>query len=120
MSSKIYTILYILTLLLPITYIHLLIRGTTSRADPKGRAARIVPCVVEGDIMSKNQKKTIEVPVETVENWEKMCEYCSTTIRFWKLDNNWPTNLIYDGLTDMLSEIRYFTPTRSTFDDIPF
>lgn len=71
--------------------------------------------------MSKDQKKTIEVPVETVENWAKMCEYCSSTIMFWKLENKWPTNLIYDGLTDTLNEIKYNLPTRSSSDtELPF
>ena len=66
--------------------------------------------------MSKDQKKTVELPVETVENWSKMLEYCSSTILFWKLNNEWPTNLIYDRLTDTLNEIKHILPTRSTFN----
>ena len=71
--------------------------------------------------MSKTKKITVELPVETVENWAKMLDYCTSTLMFWKLDNKWPTNLIYEGLSDTLNEIKYNLPTRSTFDtELPF
>ena len=49
--------------------------------------------------MSKDQKKTIEIDVETVNKLQKIIEWTCSTLVFWKLNNLWPTNLIYDELS---------------------
>lgn len=59
--------------------------------------------------MSKDQKKTIEIPVETVEKLWDILNWITTTITFWKLQDKWPTNLIQDTVDeccDMLSDYK--------------
>ncbi len=55
--------------------------------------------------MSKDQKKTILIPVEIVDNLRKQIEYLNTTMEFWKLHEKWPGNLINDVLKELNNEI---------------
>ena len=59
--------------------------------------------------MSKDQKNNFTIDVETV---EKLLNYCITTMEFWKIDKEWPSNLIHDTLI----EIRDFV-SRSHIND---
>lgn len=55
--------------------------------------------------MSKDQKKTVEINVEIVDNWSKMLDYMTSTLTFWKMDNVWPVNLCVDGLNKMSNQM---------------
>lgn len=55
--------------------------------------------------MSKDQKPTITLNVETVDNLRKQIEYLNTTMEFWKLHEKWPRNLINDVLKELTNEI---------------
>lgn len=56
--------------------------------------------------MSKDRKKTIQVPVETVENLIESFEWIITSINFWKIDKTYPTNLILKVAADFYYEFR--------------
>lgn len=55
--------------------------------------------------MSKDQKKNIEMPVETVENLIRLLDYITSTIEFWKIENIFPMNLILDCCKEVQKEI---------------
>lgn len=55
--------------------------------------------------MSKDQKSTITLNVETVDNLRKQIEYLNTTMEFWKLHEIWPGNLINDVLKELNNEL---------------
>lgn len=55
--------------------------------------------------MSKDQKKTIELPVETVDNLRQTFAWISSSISFWHLENTYPTNLINKVCEDMFQEL---------------
>ena len=55
--------------------------------------------------MSKDQKATITLNVETVDNLRKQIEYLNSTMEFWKLHERWPGNLINDVLKELNNEM---------------
>lgn len=55
--------------------------------------------------MSKSSKPYYTIHVETVENLEHCLSYSITTLKFWHKDKEWPTNLIYDCLNELLEKI---------------
>ena len=67
--------------------------------------------------MPKGQKKKISLNVEMVENWQQILMYCTTTISFWKLDKEWPVNLIDDGIRNIIEDME---KELLEFRDIPF
>lgn len=55
--------------------------------------------------MSKDQKKTVELPVETVDNLRQAFAWISSSISFWHLEKTYPTNLINKVCEDMYQEL---------------
>ena len=55
--------------------------------------------------MSKDQKATITLNMETVDNLRKQIEYLNSTMEFWKLHEKWPGNLINDVLKELNNEM---------------
>lgn len=51
--------------------------------------------------MSKDQKTTIEIPVETVEKLRTVIDWIPSTIEFWKKNEEFPFNLICDCCEDL-------------------
>lgn len=66
--------------------------------------------------MSKDKNSIVQIPVEKVENLIKILEWCSQTIDFWKLNNEWPTNLIKDVIDDTELYLNEFV-SRSHIND---
>lgn len=55
--------------------------------------------------MSKDQKQTITIPVETVDKWIKTLSYIMTTIEYWRDEEKWPINLCYNGLQELSNQM---------------
>lgn len=56
--------------------------------------------------MSKDQKKTVEIPVDTVEKIDFMLNWITSTITFWELNEEWPTNLIQKVVDELINELK--------------
>ena len=61
--------------------------------------------VKQGGTMSKDQKTTVEIPVDTVEKIYFMLNWITTTITFWELNDKWPTDLIQDTVDELINVI---------------
>jgi len=64
--------------------------------------------------MSKDKETVCKESVETV---DKTIEYCQSTLAFWHLDKIWPTNLIYDALTNCRKAIKFIIVSDSHIID---
>lgn len=56
--------------------------------------------------MSKSKFDTVEVPVETVENLIISLEWIITSLNFWKLNDQYPCNLMLRIVADYFYHFR--------------
>ena len=59
--------------------------------------------------MSKDQKKTVKIPVKIVNNLQEKIGWISSTITIWHFEKVWPMNLIQDVCDNIYDELNYDT-----------
>lgn len=56
--------------------------------------------------MSKDQNKTVEIPVDTVEKIDFTLNWITSTITFWRLNEKYPTNLIQATVDEIINILK--------------